>query len=63
MPSIPAGSPRKTRPVNAIAAARRRTRTRKGYGFRRCESARRILERYDARSGAELRSSIYVGRI
>src|SRR5438874_2476871 len=62
MPSIPAGSPRKTRPMNAIAAARRRTRTCKGYGFRVCESARFVHGRYDAAGDGELGSSIYRGR-
>src|SRR5438477_7286894 len=63
MPSIPAGSPRKTRPMNAIAAARRRTRTCKGYGFRVSESARFVPGRYDAAGDGELSSShIYRGR-
>jgi hypothetical protein len=38
MPSIPVGRPRRTRPRSAIAAALRRRRTRKGYGFRNPES-------------------------
>src|SRR6266513_1657615 len=59
MPSIPAGSPRKTRPMNAIAAARRRTRTCKGYGFRAGEIAQFVLGRYDAAGDGELSSSIY----
>src|SRR3989441_3723807 len=37
MPSMPVGSPRATRAMNAIAAARRRTRTWKGYETPPCD--------------------------